>query len=223
MKSVKNILTTIIIIAVYVIYSKYYLYMALPFELAYFSNFRGNEIRCIDYLDEGVLYKGQVFCGHPPIIYVYGYLILKTFGWELFWHITYLMTVLMNILLFYLILKTIKKEVKDIGVLFSALIYLIWIYFPSTGNTHMLLSTLFLYSGTYLIFESKQNKGKQIAGVLFALSILTLIPSVIAVGIILAYYCIEKGILAFKENNHPTVNIYKLKNPFGKSLRVEAA
>lgn len=210
--SEKYFFTAIIILAVYVIYTRYYLYLALPFELAYFSNFRGNEIRCIDYLAEGVLYQGQVFCGHPPILYLYGYLILKIFGWALFWHITYIMTVLMNTLLFYLVWKTIKKEVGDIGILFPALIYLIWIYFPSIGNTHMLLSTVFLYSGIYLLFESKHMKREWMAGILFSLSILTLIPSTIAVGIILAYYAIKKGAVTFKKNTHPTVNKDGLKS-----------
>ncbi|MFH1789158.1 MAG: hypothetical protein ABH834_07240 [Candidatus Altiarchaeota archaeon] len=198
-KAIRLACTALILLTVYAIYAKYLFYLTLPLGLSYFLEFRGNEMRCVDYLSEGILYKGQVFCGHPPVLYVYGYVILKLFGWELFWHVTYALNIVMNIFLFYLVWKTIKKRLGDVNMLFPALIYLIWVYFSSIGSTHMLLATMFLYSGVYLLFETNREWRHYTAGILFSLAILTLIPSAIVVCIVLAYYAVrEAGIIGLK-------------------------
>ena len=60
---------------------------------------------CLDYIREGTLYGGQLFCAQLPFLYYYGYLVMVLFGVESVDMILHITCYILDLMILYLVYK----------------------------------------------------------------------------------------------------------------------
>lgn len=163
------------------------------------SSFRDRWYVCLDFLEQGVLYGGQPYCIHGPIIYLYLYIFKLLFGIGNIVTISNISNILMNTIIIFLIAKIVKNETNKDYFLIILILYSMVIYpYIIEGNLHMSLVTLLFLFSFYILYHTKLKFKSYISGLLFALSIFTHFTILPYILIVIFFYSFDIRNLDFR-------------------------
>jgi len=159
----------------------------------YLTEFTGEWTSCVDYIKEGILYKGQPRCYHGPVNFLISYILIEFFP-NNFLQLYELLVLISSILLFFLIYKIIRKlNLKPHYPLLSVLFFILIYVNPINNNSgDSIYSTLIMLYGFYVLYFSKNEYYKYLfSSLIFTIATFTRLNVIIPIFLVLVYYFIN--------------------------------
>ena len=154
---------------------------------------------CISFIEHGTLYGNQPYCGQGPVIFYYGFIITKIFGYDMLSVFMLVGTLASDVVVLYLIYLILKsKKLLDYATLGIAFMFLLH---NSVNHAESAFSMAFFFMGFYTLFHTKRNRRELESGTLFAISIFSKYTVVFQFAIVLLYYAYTKGFFKLKDKS----------------------
>ena len=164
----------------------------------FLSAFRTRWYLCLDFLEQGILYSGEVYCVQGPVIYIFTFVIKLFFGIENLPVISNFLNILMSVFIILIIARIIERETNKDYFFVILILYSLFIYpYLITGDLHITLTALLFFCGFYILYHTKIRLKRYIAGIFFALSIFTHMTAAPFVLIAIIFYSFDINNLDF--------------------------
>ncbi len=164
---------------------------------------------CIDYLKEGTLYGGQPHCATGIMLFYTGYLFKTAFG-SIYQEALKAFIIILFSLYLYFVWKILKKEGNGNDIWLFTLLSLLLMYSQISGdNFEKGLAMVFVFFGYYLLYHSTVRFSWAYASLLFSAAFLSSVQSLIVIGILVAWYPIQFGLVSFSLGGGNRVSIKK--------------
>lgn len=166
-----------------------------------YTGFRERWLQCLDYIAEGTFWSGQPYCDGGPLVYYIAYATRFVVGQELFQGTMIVESLLLCIGLFYFLHKAYRKERENQEkktFLFIAL-FAFLVYVNTLREFETALMTFCLFAGYYFLFYSGRKQKEWIAGIFFAIAMLSKFSALIPFGLIGGCYLFKEKIFQYRE------------------------
>jgi hypothetical protein len=162
---------------------------------------------CLDYVGEGTLYGGQPYCAQGPVIYLLGYGIRGIIGDGGMLHAMWALVLTASAVNVCLLRRVLILQGLWRPRLF-ALAYLLTTYRFIDDVTSTLAASL-LICGFYALRHGAMRPRGVLAGIAFALAILTKYTSLLPAAIIIAYDLFARGLIVSGTARKPKVALVR--------------
>jgi len=149
---------------------------------------------CLEFLEEGRLYKNIPACGQGPVVYVSGAIVKSILPADNFEHnmdtAFTLIIIILNLILFTFIQKQIQiqRKTKKDYFLLILMLYIPLIFYFSLMRIEMFLAAFFVYLGYYF------SRKTILSSIFFSLALTTKVTALFPVAILVGYYIIKRTI-----------------------------
>ncbi len=184
-----------------------------------YTGFRERWLQCLDYLAEGTFWRGQPYCDGGPLVYYIAYATRFFVGQERFQLMMLIESFLLCAGLFYMAYNVYTRErgnEKKNMFLFTAL-FLFLIYINTLREFETALMSFAIFGGYYCLFYLESKQKELLAGIFFAIAMLSKFNALILFGLIGICYMFKENIIHYKEKK---IFIEKDKKKYVKGLKI---